>query len=279
MHTQHTTGNFYGADGLKLFFQRWGVPQSSEPVLVFIHGMAEHSDRYRFPVEYFAPKGFTVYAMDLRGHGNSGGRRAYADSLDQFLEDIHAFLKMIHDREPGKKIFLVGHSFGGQLVLNYGVRYQNGLKGILVSSPNIRLKLQLPFIKRLAAPILSCLIPTLSMGNELDASLVSHDTSIVKSYATDKKVLRKITARLGDIILENHMKIMELAPNLHVPIFMMHAGDDLICSPEGTKDFFDLIPSKDKSLKIYKGYYHELFNETGREQVFKDMEQWIEKHS
>ena len=275
----HSTGHFTGADQLNLYYQCWNSGKSGNSVLVFIHGMAEHSDRYLFPVNYFSRKGYTVYVMDLRGHGNSEGRRAYADSMSQLLEDIHCFLKMIREKEPGKKIILVGHSFGGQLVLNYGASHRNGVAGLIVSSPNIRLKLKVPFIKLLAAPILSRALPTLSLGNELDASLISHDREVVEAYRKDPKVLHKITARLADIVLENHLKIMEYAKKIKVPSLMMHAGDDQICDPEGTREFFDKIPGRDKSLKIYNGYYHELFNEVERDKVFRDMEAWIEKRN
>jgi alpha-beta hydrolase superfamily lysophospholipase len=278
---KHTTGDFETSDGVKIFFQCWS-PQgaSGKPahaVLTIVHGMAEHSDRYDFPIEYFTKLGFTVYAMDLRGHGSSGGRRAYADSFQQLLQDIRLFLKTVRKKEHGKKVFLIGHSFGGQLVLNYGARFPDDLAGIIVSSPNIRLQLKVPFIKRLFAPVVSRIFPTLTIGNELDATTISHDAEVVKRYREDKRVARKITTRLADITLGNQLEMMNLAARFHVPSLLMHAGDDRICSAEGTKDFFHKIPIQDKSLKIYDGFYHELFNEVGRDKVFKDMENWLEK--
>lgn len=279
----HACGEFEGADGMRLFYQVWKplmVIDSALPALVFIHGMAEHSDRYQFPVQYFTERGYTAYAMDLRGHGKSGGRKAYADSLDQLIEDIDLFVRMVARREEGKKLFLIGHSFGGQLVLNYAIRPRHHLKylsGIIVSSPNIRLRLKVPKIKRVLAPILSRYIPRLALGNELDPALVCRNEEVVQAYRRDKRVLKKITTRLANEILSNQEDLEDLAKKIRTPCLLMHAGDDKICCPEGTRDFFGKIPIRDKKLIIYDGFYHELFNERERERVFKDMEAWIEK--
>lgn len=283
----HETDKFKGAGELDLFVQSWtpkkpqkngrAVAPLKPAVIAFVHGMAEHSGRYGNPVRYFTRRGYTVYAMDLRGHGESGGQRSYAESMGHLMEDIRRFLDRVKRREKGKKVFLVGHSFGGQLVLNYGAQHPEGLAGIIVSSPNVSLRMRVSLLKRLVAPILSRLFPRLTFGNELDPQMVSRDPEVVEAYRQDQKIQKKITTRLADIVLENHLNILETAKHFRVPSLLMHAGDDVICSPEGTKQFFENIPIKDKSFKVYGGFYHELFNEIGRNQVFRDMELWILK--
>jgi alpha-beta hydrolase superfamily lysophospholipase len=274
---RETTASFSGVEGLRLFCRCWRpLGRESRAVLVFVHGLAEHSGRYQFPVNHFVPRGFTIYAMDLRGHGHSEGRRGYAESIDHLLGDIRSFLSFVKEREPKRKVFLVGHSFGGQLVLNYGALFPDSLSGIVVSSPNIELALKVALWKRLAAPVLSHLAPTLKLPNDISPSLISRDRRVVEAYKRDERVQRRITARLGDIVLANRLRIMDLAGRFKVPCLLMHAGDDRICAPEGTRGFFQKIPIRDKTLKIYDGFYHELFNEPGKENVFRDMEEWIE---
>ena len=118
--------HFTGKGGLKLYWQCWKVP-APRGVPVLVHGMGEHSGRYQFPVDYFTPKGFNIYAFDLRGHGMSEGRRAFTNAFEDYLDDLENFLKLVRQKEPRHKIFLVGHSFGGQIVLDYGCR--GGSKG------------------------------------------------------------------------------------------------------------------------------------------------------
>jgi acylglycerol lipase len=283
----HHTGNFKGADALSLFYQSWkpDLPEKNNrhgrylkpAVLVFIHGMAEHSGRYQYPVEYFTHRGYIVYAMDLRGHGESGGRRSYAESFDHLMEDIRLFLEMVKKEQKRRKIFLVGHSFGGQLALNYGSRYPKSVDGIIVSSPNLRLRMPLSFLKRLAAPVLSRILPKVTFGNSLDPSTISRDPKVVDAYRYDPKVQKGITLRLADLVLENLMDVMQLAEKFRVPAFLMHGSGDAICCPDATREFYSKIPIRDKSYRIYDGFYHEIFNEIGRNQVFRDMDLWILK--
>lgn len=273
-----TTGTFQTPDGLDLFF-RCVRHEHPTAVLIFIHGMAEHTGRYQYPLTYFSERNYTIYAMDLRGHGESSGLRVYAESMDQLVEDVDLFVSQVIENEPKKKVFLIGHSFGGQLVLNYISRHPKGVSGFLVSSPNIRLRVKVPFWKLCLAPVLSRFLPKLTMGNEIDPALVSHDPQVVEAYRRDKKVIKKITTRLADIVLSDHQHIMSLAPSIKTPAFLMHAGADRICDPQGTENFFNRMKVKDKTLKIYPDFYHELFNELDRETVFADMERWIEKRT
>ena len=283
--TEH--GTFEAPDDLELFYRVWfpdTLPEGKKTkaknsVLVFIHGMAEHCGRYEFPIQYFTERGYTAYAMDLRGHGDSKGRRGFALSMNQILEDIRSFLNLVKKKEKNKKVFLIGHSFGGQLVLNYGAMHSNHVDGILASSPNVRLKLAVPKIKLLLAPLLAKVWPTLALGNDVDAKGLSHDPQVVRDYQEDKKVFHTITTGLGNIILQNQQKMDLLAANFQVPCFLMHGTEDPICDPEGTRDFFKKIPAKDKTIKLYPGFFHEIFNEIGKEKVFKDMESWLKERA
>ncbi|MBI2980855.1 MAG: alpha/beta hydrolase, partial [Deltaproteobacteria bacterium] len=143
---------------------------------------------------------------------------------------------------------------------------------------NIRVAIGLPALKVLASQWLSRLTPRLPLGNEIQATDLSHDPEVVRAYDQDPMVQKKITTRLGDIILRNQEIIRSVAPKVRLPSLLMHGDADRICSAEATKEFFQKMTVKDKVLKIYPGLYHELFNEVGKEDVFHDMVEWIEKH-
>ncbi len=273
--TREETGTFLGNGGTRLFYRTWSSPEPKGQ-LVFIHGLGEHSGRYQNPAAWFTARGYSVYALDLRGHGHSEGRRGDAASWRQLADDIGIFLKIV---PPGRR-FLIGHSFGGQVVVNYlsEPSKSDGLNGVILSSANLQVALRVPRFKKVAAKILSRTVPILTLGNEVPPKGISHDPAVVRAYEKDPLVFRKVTVRLGGMILDNLEKIMELAGRIRVPALCLHGGADPITAAQGTRDFFEKIPVEDKTLKIYDGYYHELFNEIGKEKVFHDIEAWVERH-
>ncbi len=239
--------------------------------------MGEHSGRYTYPARYFSPT-FPVYAIDLRGHGRSEGPAVFTARWEDFLDDIDAFVTLIREKEQ-REPFLIGHSFGGQLVINYFASGRGSkIPGFVAASPNIRLAMRVKPAKRVLARLLSGLTPRLILKSDIPTRMISHDPEVVRQYEQDPLVSRKITTRLGALVLEDQESIMARASRLKTPCLFLHGGGDRICSPEGTREFFEKIPIEDKTIKIYEGYYHELFNEIGKEAVFHDMQKWIENH-
>ena len=110
----------------------------------------------------------------------------------------------------------------------------------------------------------------------LDLSALSQDKTAVDTAINDPLVYKgKNTARLGAELLKATQKLPKRMPEINLPILIMHGTADRICSPEGSKTLFELISSKDKTLKLYEGFYHEIFNELQREQVFTDIQEWL----
>lgn len=265
---------FKASDGLRLFYQHW-VPDSPKAVLVLSHGLGDHSGRYGPFTRYFVERGFAVALHDHRGHGRSEGTRAHADQFQDFLQDLAQFVQMTKERFPGLPLFLVGHSFGGQVALNFVVRYAKGLRGIILCSPNVMLKLPVPNWKKKIADWAKDSMGRMRLSHRIDARMLSHDPDVVAAYENDSLVFTHVTARLGALIMHNLDIIMALASRIHLPALFLQARDDAICDPEGTRAFFQRVPIAKKQLKVYDGMYHELFNETNRDQVFADTEAWL----
>jgi acylglycerol lipase len=271
-----STGKIKVQDGTRLFYRYW-KGAANKPILLFVHGMAEHSGRYAFPVEYFLPQGYTIYSYDQRGHGHSDGRRGHVERLARFIGDLHHVLLWIRKREGKKKIFLIGHSFGGQLVLNYGIRHGGELAGIIVSSPNVRLKMRVPCFKKLAGLFIARYLPFLTVDAAIDSKHLTHDKSVVKAHDEDPLVIERISVRFASEIFANQDRLLDLAPDFKQASLFLHGGGDLICDPQGTADFYKACSSEDKTLKVYPGFYHEIFNERGKEKVFKTMDAWLKE--
>lgn len=269
--------HFTVPSGPRLYYE-WWMPKKPRAILVVVHGWSEHVGRYGPLVRHFVECGYGVALYDQRGHGNSGGPRGHFDSFQDLLGDLAHFIQSVRQAYPQVPLFLVGHSFGGQVALNFVVRYAKGLRGLIVSSPNIRLALPIPRWKRAISEHLHEWAPKLLVRQRIDATLLTHDAQVARAYAADPRVVHGASLRAGQEILRNLDVVMALASRIHLPSLFMHAGADAVCDPEGTRHFFRRIPVTRKRLKVYDGYYHELFNEVGRDVVFRDMTQWIDEN-
>lgn len=269
------TGKIKTADGKKLFYRCW-PGKSNRPVLLFVHGLGEHSGRYRHPVAFFGRLGYTMYAYDQRGHGRSEGRRAYAERFARLLGDLEQVLGFIKKREGKKKVILVGHSFGGQVALTYASRHPNGISGLITSSANIRLRMPVPYLKKKVGRLLAYVIPTFTMNSGIEPSYVSHDPKEVEAFEKDPLINKEITVRMADLMFDNQDRLLAIARQVKVPCLLMHGTEDPISDPKGSEDFYRACSVKDKQLKLYPGLYHELFNEIDKLTVFRDMREWIE---
>ncbi len=271
---KHETWTFQGKGGLSLHAQAWTPPQARASLIV-VHGLGEHAGRYGNVVEYFCPRGFAIHGYDHRGFGRSEGRRAYTDSLDDFLDDLDTFVGAVRERRPGEKIGIVGHSMGGLIVLRWAAMRDPQVAAVITSGAALEPGQAVAALKRLAAKIFSRIAPTLSMSNEVETADLSHDPAVVKAYEEDPLVIRTITARLGHEILSGMGETLALADRVTRPLLLLHGGDDRLVAPSGSVKFHEATGAPGKRLHLYPGLYHEIFNEFGKEKVFQDMEAWL----
>ncbi len=279
-NTSEITGNFEADDGLSIFYRH--KPAAKETArMVIAHGLGEHSGRYTQVIDRIVNTGISVWALDHRGHGQSGGKRGHIDSIDQYIND---FKKMIDiaktDLPSGMKFFLLGHSMGGLIVLNFVEKHTQFADGVIASSPGLNPGMKVPVIKGAVAKILSRIWPSLTFDNELDSTFLSHDNLMVKAYNNDPLVHRNITARWFTEFLNAMEKTKLSASSINIPVLMQVAGDDRLVDSETSRQFFESLETKDKTLFFYDRLYHEIYNEqTGdREIVLNDLINWLSDH-
>ena len=274
---EHTEGRFTGRKGLSLYYQCWLPATDPKAILLVVHGWAEHSGRYINLVNYFVPKGYAICALDHRGHGKSEGLRGYVERFSDYLDDLKTFFDIVRSEHGDTKIFLVGHSMGAIIATAYtvAVSHQQELAGLIVSGVGVKPGSSLSSALIPLARILSLLLPRLGIM-VLDASTISQDKAVVDAYVNDPLVYRgKITCRFGAEMLATLRKLPSEMPEINLPILIMHGTADRLCNPEGSRILYERADSRDKTLKLYEGFYHEIFNEPGHKQVLVDMEAWL----
>jgi len=273
------TGHFEGSDGLRVFY-RYYTAESEKARLVIAHGLGEHSGRYGNVVNELVPKGVSIFALDHRGHGQSGGKRGHILSFDSFLSDLHAMIVIAGSDLPADRhCFLLGHSMGGLIALNYALRFPETIDAMVVSSPACGMAIEVPAAKKMMAKFMSALWPGLSMGNELDASKISHDEDMITAYRQDPLVHDRVSARWFTEFLAAMETAKQKVTQLNVPILMQIAGDDHLVNPQASQRFFEKLTVDDKTLYVYDGLYHEIYNEieADKQKVLRDLGEWIEK--
>jgi alpha-beta hydrolase superfamily lysophospholipase len=243
--------------------------------LLIVPGLAEHSGRYTNVVNYFVPKSYAVCGLDTQGHGKSDGLRCYIDRFSDYIDDIKIFFDIVHQRYGDRKIFMVGHSMGATIALAYAVQHQRDLAGLIISGVGLKPGSSIsPVLKRVVR-LISFLFPKMGV-TVLDATAISQDKAVVDAYIHDPLVHRgKITARLGAELLKTIDRLPSQIPMINLPIIIMQGTEDLLCNPEGSPMVYDLVGSRDKTLKLYEGFHHEIFNEPGHLQVMADLEAWL----
>jgi alpha-beta hydrolase superfamily lysophospholipase len=263
------------ADGLDLFVRRWqarDVPHRW--TFVIAHGLGEHGGRYQHVADWFAPRGATVYAMDHRGHGRSGGQRGHAPSLDVLLDDVELVVHRAAD-DAGGPLVLVGHSFGGLLAIAYALDRPSRLDRAVFSAPALVPKVKVPAWKHALAGVLPKIAPKASFANEIDPNVLSRDPAVGRFYVSDPLVHKQITAGLYAGTIARGESFIARAPELRVPFLLLHGRDDQIVDPSGSERFFAGATAPGRAFRLYPGLYHEIFNEVEKEKVFQDIDSWL----
>jgi acylglycerol lipase len=275
---KHEEGKFKGYKGLNLYYQCWLPDKSPKAVLLVVHGLAEHSGRYMNLVNYFVPKGYAVYALDHRGHGKSEGMRSYVDRFSDYITDLKTFFDKVRKEHRDAKIFLFGHSLGATIATAYSIEHQKELAGLILSGPSLVATTSVSPALLAIAGVISAILPKMGV-TVLDASTISRDKAVVDAYVNDPLVFRgKIPARTGAELARMWKTLPEEMSKIKLPVLIMQGTEDQLANPASSKLLYERVGSKDKTLKLYGGCYHEICNEPEHKEVMADIEAWLKKH-
>jgi acylglycerol lipase len=274
----HIEGKFIGVRNIQVFYQAWLPDGEVKAVLPIVHGLGDHSGRYMNVVNHFVPLGYVVYGLDQIGHGKSGGPREYVERFDDFSDTFTAYLTMVKQWQPGKPIFLLSHSIGGLIASYYLLDHQAEFQGAIFSAPVVKVASHVTQMTVFMARALSLLAPSAGVL-PVDPSTVSRDPAVVKAYIDDPLVFHgKTTARLSAEMLRALNRVSAETGKITLPFIAMQGGADRLVDPDGAQILYEKAGSKDKTLKIYEGLYHEIFNEPEHERVLGDVETWLAAH-
>jgi len=273
------TGQAVNPEGVALLWREWLAGRAKpEAAILFVHGAGEHSGRYEDFGRYFASRGIPVVAYDQRGLGRSGGVRGHVGRFEDYVRDVMFFRDRLGERYPEAKAVLVGHSMGGLIALAAAEAHGEAFAAVIASGPLLGLAVDVPGWKAALGRFMAAVAPTFTMANEIDPGVLARNPEVGRRYAADRDVCRKVSAGWFVQILRGMAETNARAAGLSIPTFILQGTEDRLVDPQASRAFFDRMSETRKEFRFLKGFYHELFQEDEREEVFGLIESWLKAH-
>lgn len=259
-------------DGVVQLRRRWrattdgGAPHAA---MLLLHGISEHSGRYGPEASQLAAAGIEVVAIDHRGFGGSGGRRAYVRSFDEYVTD--AVDQLAEVRRLGLPTVLFGHSMGGLIALLAVLQRRDPRPDLLVLSAPA-LDAGVPRILRRVAAVAARLAPTVPVPVPIDASVLSNDPQVVAAFRSDTMVVRTVTPMLGRELFAAIDWANDHLDELDVPTLVLHGDEDRLVPTICTEP---LESVRCVERRLLAGVRHEPHHEPSYVTWAKDLAAWI----
>ena len=269
-------GLFWTRDGERLFYRfQAGFPDS--PLLLLLHGHGEHSGRYLKFFNRLADLHFSMAVFDQRGCGRSSGTPVYVSRLEDYLDDVSSFLDFLKHRHPGfSSLYLFGHSLGGLVATAWADRRGEGISKLILSSPLFGLPMKR--LMKWFVELLNRWVPQGVIHNPVRPFYLTHDPEEMRLYQQDSLIQRRITVRLVHEMLRYISFFEQKSVSFLFPVYILMAAEDFVVDPEATRRFFERLQAPHKVLKSFPGFFHEIFDEKGQDEVFKELRKCLTDH-
>ncbi len=254
------------------------LPENPKAVLVILHGLSEHKGRYLRLQADLAQAGFGSYAYDQRGFGRSNGVRTHVERYTDFFLDLKEVIHFVRAAHPGLKVVILAHSLGGAVAAAFCIDYPNEADALVLSAPAYHVP-PFPLRLQLLGLLLNPFLPTYSIRYPSDAKKLSRDPQIAIAFRSDPLVQSAGTPRFYIEFRKMNGRLHRLADQIVLPTLILQGSEDGVVIPQGARLLYDRIGSAKKKLIWYKGFYHEVFNDIGREQVIADLIGWLKEYA
>jgi lysophospholipase len=274
---KHEEGFFDGHDGLRLFWQSFTVERPRAHV-AFFHGWLDHSTRYRHVFERLNARGYSVHSFDMRGCGQSQGRRGHVHSYDELTGDVSLFLDRV-EKSAGGKPFLVAHS-NGALVSGLFLAGKDRVRGCVFTSPYFGNAIKPNLGQLFAAHVIGRVIPTLPIKAPLPSTVLTSDPEWQKNIDADPLLARSLTPAWYRAFLIAQSTAMQRAPEFKIPVLVLQSGGDTVADPKTAREWCERAGSTDKRYTEYPGLRHEMLmeREADRNKAIDEIAAWLDAH-
>lgn len=257
-------------------YRQWNF-LAPKAVLLLVHGLGAHSERWSFLADFFLKSGYSSYALELRGFGQTRDIKGDIRSFNIYLDDVCSLWRILAKENPGKKVFVIGESMGALIVFLAAVRWPALFRGAILLSPVLRSRLKMPTLNYLKVFLSLFYNPRKQISVSFDSKMCTQDAAYQKIMDSDPREHRLATARLLSGILFSQLRVQFLKDRILTPILFLLSGKDAFADIKASRRFFKELPIKDKEIILYPQMLHALSIELEREKVFGDVLRWMER--
>lgn len=262
-------------DELKFGGIEWSVSNPNK-IMVVVHGIGEHMDRYDALAKYFNQQSYHVMGIDHYGHGKSDGKRGASKGFEFYFDYLSAFLDHIQQKY-NKPIILYGHSMGGGIVTGFVLKRSSLIDAAIITSPALLTYRKVPKYLLNVLAVLNRLVPNLRVEQGLDLQKISHDVAVIEAVKKDVLNHSKMSVRLAYSMVINGLWCIEHAQQLKIPALLIHGDADEFTSVEGSRLFAERAPNQLLTYREWPGGFHELHNEPNKKEVMEFIALWLKK--
>lgn len=250
----------------------WPASRAKAAILL-AHGFGEYSARYHRLIGAVNEAGYSVYAYDHRGHGESLGPRAVVNVRELVRDHLAARTALLGLQLP---LFAFGHSMGGLITAASYLQDPRGVKGVVLSSPALLVGVNEPIWRKQVGRVLARVVPHLKLF-ELTSGGLSRLPEVEDAYRKDPQMNHgKIAVLTGVSTLQLSESIWDTVAKWTLPTLVLHGDQDKLADVEGSRHFAGAISSTDKTYREVAGGYHELFNDTERDDTTRELLHWLD---
>jgi alpha-beta hydrolase superfamily lysophospholipase len=189
--------------------------------------------------------------------------------------DLHEFRKLVSLDQPELPLYIMGHSIGGLITLDYALDHSAGISGIIAISPAISYEVTL--IEQLGISLMGKVKPDYSINKSRNMRLLRKNSEVRASYYSDRLRHNIVTPGLGQSLIQTTSRVVNKATSIKLPFLLQYGLDYKITPPAKLSQFFHLVASKDKQLYEYPLVKHRPFDGVGREKFLGDLVGWLDK--
>jgi alpha-beta hydrolase superfamily lysophospholipase len=266
--------DFRSAGGVRIHMREWLPEGDPRAVVVICHGVNSHGGQHAWTAEQLVGRGLAVYAVDLRGRGQSEGERFYVEDIAEYVADVRGLIGIAKERNPGLPVSLLGHSAGGVVSCSYALDHQDEIDGLICES--FAFQVPAPGFALAAIKGLSHIAPRLGVLT-LKMKDFTRDPAALKALEADPLTKGESQPAITvAALVRADERLHDSFEQITLPVLILHGTEDHATVCRGSEYFHAHAGSADKTLKLYEGHYHDLLNDIGKEEVLADVVGWIE---